>query len=118
MSTTIWGHETVHIEKDPAQKTWRVYTLATPRQLLVEVKWADALRPHAFAYAKDYSAALQACMRHPTTALSRAEMRALEKEQAQALAAEKQPAGTPPSPTAEPQAKVVSFAAYKKKRGL
>ena len=83
---SIWGHDTVQVEKDTKAKVWNVYTAAGA--LLVTIPWADARK--LFLHAPDYAEALATCQSHPDTALTAKEEASVfySAEEAAAKAAE------------------------------
>ncbi len=58
---SVWGHSEVYVVKNTDTKTWDVFTSKQPRQLLVTIKWTDALRHIEHAHAPDFVEALNAC---------------------------------------------------------
>jgi hypothetical protein len=100
---TIWGHTHVHVEKDVVKKEWRVSTAKPPHSLLVTIPWADAFK--SFTHAPDYSEAIETCQSHPTTALTRSEIKAVKK------------ALEEPKTESVDDKKVVSMSDYRRKRG-
>lgn len=116
----IWGHDTVHVEKDVHKREWRVSTARPPRQVLVTIPWADLFRVFTTAQEKqyaDYIEAIATCQSHKNTALTKEE----EQQVVESLAG----TTSKTAPTQEPQApattkkdreKVVSLADFRRRR--
>ena len=116
---TIWGHDTVHVEKDVHRREWRVSTARPPRQVLVTIPWADLFRVFTPAQEKqyaDYIEAIATCQSHKNTALTPEE----EQQVAEALTttSSSKPSDPPKAPatTKQVREKVVSLADFKRRR--
>jgi len=75
---TIWGHATVHVEKDSDKKCWVVSTARAPRTHLLTIPWTDVFKTFTDEQYKqypDYTEALTTCQSHPATALTKREER-------------------------------------------
>jgi len=125
----IWGHETVHVEKDVLKREWRVSTARPPRQVLVTIPWADAFRVFTPAQEQqyaDYIEAIATCQSHRNTALTRDEEQQVADSLTRGTATVAEPPKTPKAhdtkehdtkehdPKANP--KVVSLADFRRRR--
>lgn len=122
---SVWGHETVYIVKHSDRKCWEVFTPKLPRQLLVTIPWADAIKDINHAHAPDYVEAIAACRQSAATDLTAEEEAELLKPPATPKTPVK-PGTSPPVPDAKPDAKpaerapertnVLSMADFRKRK--
>ena len=95
---SIWGHSEVYVEKSAETRTWLVYTAREPRQLLCEVRWADAFRNLNRAQYPDYLTALATCQLSDVTALTPAEEEIAKAEARGEVPVKKEEAEAEPPP--------------------
>lgn len=124
----IWGHEIVHVDKDPMHRRWIVSTTKPPRQQIVVVAWKDIYRTFTDQQRSqylDYIEAITTCQSHRNTQLTGEEERQalLDFEhdgsspaRVPAPARVKAPATTPAKPLDGTRSNVVSMVDFKRRK--